>query len=189
MLNIFPVEITAHSQPSHPLMKLLLICLNSSICCAPALKRVTGRYDCSEDLLDDRRGSLKFITPLDVSFEKSTKYWFSMTIEILTSPNLRNWNSMSVRNPKFLSVSSLNTFGRYFESHWRETWRHTGTRDASPISMETPSPPCFLLTSHKKYRGRASGPSLCAFPVGAWNSLDLYCVPFVTNKKTWEHCN
>ena len=54
-----------------------------------------------------------------------------MTIGILTSPNLWNCNSICVRNPKFLSVSSTNTFAHYFESHWRETWRYTGTRAVS----------------------------------------------------------
>ena len=37
--------------------------------CAPGLKRVTGRYECSENLLDHKK-PLKFITPLDVSFQK-----------------------------------------------------------------------------------------------------------------------
>ena len=31
---------------------------------------MTGRNECSEDLLDDRKESLKFITPLDNSYEK-----------------------------------------------------------------------------------------------------------------------
>ena len=67
------------------------------------------RYDCSEDLLDDRKESLKFSTPLDVSSEKRTKYWFSLTIGILTSPHLRNRNSIypwEIRN--FYPVSSKN---------------------------------------------------------------------------------
>ena len=177
-------------------MNLLLVCLNSSICCALALKSVTGRYECSEDLLDDRRGSLKFITPLDVSFGKSTKYWLSMIIEILTSSNLRNWNSICARNPKYLSVSSTNTFARYFESHWRETWRHTGRIGGLHHRFpwrHLPHPVSFLLRT--KSRGRPSGPSPCAFPVGAWYSHLLFyarktvwplCVTFVTNKKKHE---
>ena len=32
---------------------------------------MTGRNECSEDLLYDRKESLKFITPLDVSYEKN----------------------------------------------------------------------------------------------------------------------
>ena len=30
---------------------------------------MTGRYECSENLLDDRKESLEFITPLGVSFK------------------------------------------------------------------------------------------------------------------------
>ena len=32
-------------------------------------------------------------------------------------------------------------FARYFESHWRETWCHTGRRTVPQISLETPPPP------------------------------------------------
>ena len=144
-LNNLPVEIAVHSQPSTSFNEpsIGLSKFLNLLCTCP-------QYQCSGDLLDDRRGSLKFITPLDVSFEKRTKYWLSMTIGVLTSSNLRNWNSVCARNSKYLSLSSTNTFARYFESHWRKTWRHTGRRAASPISMETPSLPCFFLTSHKK---------------------------------------
>ena len=41
-------------------------------CCALALKSVTGRYDCPKNLLDDRKKSLKFITLLGISFQKSS---------------------------------------------------------------------------------------------------------------------
>ena len=45
----------------------------------------------------------------DVSFQKSTKVWFSMTTGILKSLNPRNRNSISVISTKFLFVSSMNT--------------------------------------------------------------------------------
>ena len=150
----------------HPLMNLLLVCLNSSICCAPALKSVTGRYECSEDLLDDRRGSLKFITPLDASFGKSTKYWLSMTKEILTSSNLRTGAVYAWEIPNFyppLRRTLLLTIFKVTDArhdviltgglHHRFPWRHL------------PHPVSFLLRT--KSRVRPSGPSPCAFPVGA----------------------
>ena len=31
-------------------------------------------------------------------------------------------------------------FVPHFQSNWRETWRHIGTRTESPISLETPPP-------------------------------------------------
>ena len=49
------------------------------------------------------------MTPVDVSFQKSTKDWFSMTTGILKSLNPRNRNSISVISSKFLFVSSMNT--------------------------------------------------------------------------------
>ena len=45
---------------------------------------MTGRCDCSEDLLDGRKESLKLITPLDVPSGESSNHWISMTIEVLT---------------------------------------------------------------------------------------------------------
>ena len=125
-------------------MNLLLVCLNSSICCAPALKSVTGRYECSEDLLDDRRGSLKFITPLDVSFEKSTKYWFSMTTGILASPNLWNWNSICVRSLNFypslrqtllLAMILKVILARGVTSYWHEGCIRAFHGDAFPTLL------------------------------------------------------
>ena len=62
-----------------------------------------------------------------------------MTIGTLKSPKPRNRNSISVIKLKFLSASSLNTL-LAFESHWRETWRHTGRRTVPQISLETPFP-------------------------------------------------
>ena len=49
--------------------------------------------------------------PLDVSFQKSTKVCFYMTIEILKSPHPRNRNSIVMINSKFffVSVTSMNT--------------------------------------------------------------------------------
>ena len=166
-------------------MNLLLVCLNSSICCAPALKSVTGRYECSGDLLDDRSGSLKFITPLDVSFEKSTKYWLSMTTGILTSSNLRNWNSICVRNLQFylslrrtLLLAILKVTDARHDVilagglHHRFPWRHL------------PHPVSFLL--HPKSRVRPSRPSPCAFPVGVWYSHVLFYAKKRSDPYVWR---
>ena len=152
-------------------MNLLLVCLNSSICCAPALKSVTGRYECSGDLLDDRSGSLKFITPLDVSFEKSTKYWFSMTTGILASPNLWNWNSICVRSLNFypsLRQTLLLAMILKVSDAKRDVILARGVYQSFPW-RRLPHPVSFLLRT--KSRGtRLSGPSPCAFPVCAWYS-------------------
>ena len=72
-----------------------------------------------------------------------------MTIGTLKSPKPRNRNSISVIKLKFLSASSMNTL-LTFESHWRETWRHTGRRTVPQISLETPSPPPPPLGYSKK---------------------------------------
>ena len=72
------------------------------------------------------------MTPLDVSSKKSTKPWFSLTIGILTLPNLWNRYSISVRNSIFLIRLFDEHFACHFESLWRETWRHTGARTETP---------------------------------------------------------
>ena len=51
-----------------------------------------------------------------------------MTIETLKSPN------------PFIRLFDEH-FARRFESHWRETWRHTGKRTVPQFSFQTPSPP------------------------------------------------
>ena len=48
-----------------------------------------------------------------------------MTIETLKSPN------------PFIRLFDEH-FARRFESHWRETWRHTGKRTVPQFSLETP---------------------------------------------------
>ena len=53
-----------------PLMNLRLLCLNSWILTSTSPQKCDLRYDCSEDLLDDRKKSLKCITPMDVSSGK-----------------------------------------------------------------------------------------------------------------------
>ena len=56
-------------------MNFLLLCPNSSMSRALALKSVTGRYECSENLPADRKESLKFIKPLDVSSKQSQVFY------------------------------------------------------------------------------------------------------------------
>ena len=140
------------------------------------------QYQCSKDLLDDRRGSLKFITPLDVSFGKSTKYWLSMTKEILTSSNLRNWNNTCVRNLQFypsLRRTLLLAILKVTDAR-RDVIMARGLHRRFHLSPES-------------IGGRPSGPSPLRLPFRCLvfacsprrneNSLDLYCFPFVTNKK------
>ena len=52
------------------LMNLRLRCLNSRFLTSTGPQKCDLRYDCSEDLLDNRKKSFKCITPLDVPFEK-----------------------------------------------------------------------------------------------------------------------
>ena len=94
----------------HPLMNLLLLCLNSLILLC------TGPQKCDRSVLLPikfaRRygGTFKIhYMSQDVSFQKGTKVWFSMTTGILKSLNPRNRNSISVISTKFLFVSSMNT--------------------------------------------------------------------------------
>ena len=58
-------------------------------------------------------------------------------------------------------------FARHFESHRRETWRHTGRRTEPPISLETPSlsppPGCFLFISNFMKSSTVYAPSLFTF--------------------------
>ena len=77
--------------------------------------------------------------PLDVSFQKSTKVCFYMTIEILKSPHPRNRNSIVMINSRFffVSVTSMNTLFAILKvtdarhdvilagglNHWF-SWRH-----------------------------------------------------------------
>ena len=104
------------------------------------------------------RGSLIFITPLDVSFRKITKYWLSMTIEILTSSNLRKWNSTCVRNLQFypslrrtllLAILKVTTNAR------RDVIMAQGLHRRFHLPPES-------------IGERSSGPFPCAFPLGAW---------------------
>ena len=73
-----------------------------------------------------RRECLKFNTPLNVSFQKSTKVF--------------PYYSISVINSTFFIRLFDEHFARHFESHWCETWRHTGKRTEPPISLKTPPP-------------------------------------------------
>lgn len=121
-------------------MTLPLLCLNSSMLLC---KSVTGRDEFTKNLLKDWKECLKFITVLDVdvSFQKYTKVWFSVTIEILLLPNSRNQNSISLINFRLCDEH----FACYFENHLRGTWCHTGRKTESPISLETPSPLGFMM--------------------------------------------
>ena len=105
------------------------------------------RYDCSEDLLDYRKNSLKCITPLDVSSEKKgPNTGLLWQVGILASSNLRNRKSISVRNSKFSSVSSKKTLRVLAILKVNDAmWRHTVSRTDSLIPLETPPPLAFFL--------------------------------------------
>ena len=96
-----------------------------------------------------------------------------MTIGTLKSPKSRNRNGISVIKLKFLPVSSMNTL-LAFESHWHETWRHTGRRTVPSISLEKPPPPPPWGTQKSIKRGGSSQKS---------NPLP-FCIPFYTGKVT-----
>ena len=151
-LNNLPVEIAAHSQPSTSFNEpsIGLSKFLNLLCTCP-------QYRCSEDLLDDRRGSIKFITPLDVSFGKSTKYWLSMTTGILTSSNLRNWNNTCVRNLQ-LYLSLQRTL---LLAILKVTDARRDVIMARGLHRRFHLPP-------ESIGGRSSGPSHYAFPLVAW---------------------
>ena len=104
---------------------------------------MTGGYDCPKNLLDDRKESLQFITPLDVSFQNRTKDLFSMTIGILKNSKCKK--SEQYFRDKFEIFIRLfdEHFTCHFQSHWRVTWRHTGrwTVTTDFLGDTTPPPP------------------------------------------------
>ena len=102
--------------------------------------------------------------------------FFFMTIGTLKSPKPRNRNSISMIKLKFLSASSMNTL-LAFESHWREMWRHTGSRTVPQISLETPLPPPPWGSQKSITRGVSSQKS---------NPLP-FCIPFYTGKVTLSY--
>ena len=80
--------------------------------------------------------------------KKGPKQWFSMTIGILASSNLRNRKSISVRNSKFSSVSSKKTLRVLAILKVTDAmWRHTVSRTESLIPLETPPPWFFFIFS------------------------------------------
>ena len=87
--------------------------------------------------------------PLDVSSKKSTKPWFSLTIGILTLPNLWNQYSISNRNSIFLSVSSTSTLLAILKVFdVRRAWRHTGARTETPYVILGDTYPTPLSENH-----------------------------------------
>lgn len=46
----------------------------------------------------------------------------------------------SKKSEQYIHENFDEHFARRCESHWRETWHHTGTRTEPPIFLETPHP-------------------------------------------------
>ena len=125
-------------------MNLLLLCQHSFILPCTGPQKCDWSVWLPVKIARRQKEILKIHYPLDVSSQKCTKVCFSMTIGILKFPDPRNRDSISV-------INSMDTFARHFESHRRETWRHTGRRTEPPIFLETPSlpppPGCFFISN------------------------------------------
>lgn len=122
------------------LMNLRLRCLNSRFWTSTSPQKCDLRCDCSEDLLDNRKKSLKCITPLDVPFEKRAQtmvFYDNRDLSIVkfkkSEKYIREKFEIFIRlfNGNFASAG-------HFESHWRERWRHTVSKTESLIPLETP---------------------------------------------------
>ena len=122
------------------LMNLRLRCLNSRFLTSTSPQKCDLRCDCSEDLLDNRKKSLKCITPLDVPFEKRAQtmvFYDNRDLSIVkfkkSEKYIREKFEIFIRlfNGNFASAG-------HCESHWRERWRHTVSKTESLLPLETP---------------------------------------------------
>ena len=149
----------------HPLINLLLLCLNSSIlpCTGPEkcdrsvwlpvkfsrrwkgifkIHYATGHFTPKKYLnlvfYDNRN--------LKISKSKKSERYFRDKIEI------------------FIRLFDEH-FARHFESHRRQTWRHTGRRTVPQISVETPFPPVRNEDAFTQRFRTAKGVRTRFFPV------------------------
>ena len=123
------------------LMNLRLLCLNSWILMSTGPQMCDLRYDCSEDLLDDRKKSLKCITPLDVPFEKKAQtVVFYDKRDLIIVKFKKSEKYICEKFEIFIHLFNGNfASAGHFESRWRERWRHTASKTKSLIPLETPA--------------------------------------------------
>ena len=122
------------------LMNLRLRCLNSRFWTSTSPQKCDLRCDCSEDLHDNRKKSLKCITPLDVPFEKRAQtmvFYDNRDLSIVKFKKSEKY--MREKFEIFIPLFNGNfASAGHFESHWRERWRHTVSKTESLIPLETP---------------------------------------------------
>ena len=120
------------------LMNLRLRCLNSRFWTSTSPQKCDLRCDCSEDLLDNRKKSLKCITPLDVPFEKRAQTMVFYDNRDLSIVKFKKSEKYICEKLEIFIRLFNGNFASDFESHWREWWRHTVSKTESLIPLETP---------------------------------------------------